>query len=296
MDPSIKPKNVGRVTRLNSKNSDQTERESEENDLQAQSSIDSAITSAAAISDQLSVISSSLPSKVDAGFESMNTAIRMILTTLQEMTTALQAQAQANSDLLKEGKLQTAKLDTVISELNHCKKENEELKEEIQTLNSKLNDQEQYSKNYNLEFQGVPEHPGENVYHIVTDIARYLGCNITPDNIELCHRMRKSEKAAGKPANIIAKFYSRQIKESIISGRKNNRFVKAGDIGILNSENKIFVNEHLTRINRNLYWLARNTRQIGYKYAWTKSGKIFLRKDDSSRIIRVLSAADIPTE
>jgi putative hemolysin len=86
------------------------------------------------------------------------------------------------------------------------------------------------------------------------------------------------------------------VKEAILLAKKGNKFVRASDLNFQDSNNNIYVNEHLTASNKNLFWLARNTKQLGYKYCWTKGGKIFIRKDEESRVIRVTKTSDIPNE
>jgi hypothetical protein len=250
-------------------------------------------TSTAAINDQLITIGGIIPDKVDPVFASMTTAIQMILSTLQDLTKTLQ---RTQGQLIEEGKVQTQKIDTLIGEINSVKEENKALREANKDLCYKVNDLEQYSKNYNLVLQGVPVVQGENLYHVVSDIARIVGCNINPDSIELCHRLRKRDRAAGnQPPEIVAKFFSRQVKENILEGRKNKKVLLAHEVGFQNSNNKVYINEHLTTTNKHLFWLARKVKETGYKYVWTRSGKVFVRKDEQSQVIRVASASDIPT-
>jgi Baculovirus FP protein len=235
--------------------------------------------------------------KGEPALESMNSSISLILTTLQEVTKALENQAQSYDNLLKENQSQTKTIEKLVNEVNECKKVNKAVTEENENLNRKINDLEQYSRNFNLEIQGVPVTDSENTYTIVADIANYLGEDITTDDIEFCHRLRKSDRNPSKPPAIVAKFYSRQIKEGILIAKRKSETLMTGALGFGNvTNNKIFINEHLTSMNKNLFWLARNTKQLGYKYAWTKAGKVFLRKNEDSPVIRVQKQSDIPAE
>lgn len=286
------PRNTRQLKKAKDASSEVNSPTSENDVFDLDSNIVDIETSTAAINDQLLLIGKVIPDKVDPVFESMTTAIHMILSTLQDLTKTLQ---RTQGELIEEGKIQTRKIDTLIGEINSVKEENKELREANKELRYKVNELEQYSKNYNIVLQGVPEVQGENLYHVITDIARSLGCNINPDSIELCHRLRKRKQTAGnQPPEIVAKFFARQIKERILEGRKNKRVLYAHEVGFQNSENKLYVNEHLTSTNKNLFWLARQTKSAGFKYAWTKSGKIFIRKDENSPVLRILAASDIP--
>lgn len=221
-------------------------------------------------------------------------AIKLILETLQGITKSIGDLVKSNNELMCENKNQSKKIDNLIEDIKICKKENEVIKRENIFLHEKINNLEQYSRNYNLEIQGVPFDKTENTYNITVDVANQLGCNIDTSDIEFCHRLKNNSKNPNQPPTIIAKFYSRRIKETILDGRKTKKFILARDIGYQNSVLRIYVNEHLTATNKNLYWLARNTKQFGYKYAWVRSGRIYIRQDDNSPVIPINRPTDIP--
>lgn len=227
--------------------------------------------------------------------ESWSKTLELILASLQDISKAIQTQATIQEEHRSEAKAQAENVAVLIAEISNCKKENARLIEDNLKLTTKVNDLEQYSKNYNVEIQGVPMTQGEDVYCIVSNIACYLGCEFHVSDIEFCHRIRNSDKVPNKPPNIIAKLYSRRTKEQFLASRKNKALI-AGEIGFEKSKNKIFVNDHLTASNKNLFWLARNTKQLGYKFVWTKRGKIFIRKDETSKTIAIHSPSDIPVQ
>jgi uncharacterized phage infection (PIP) family protein YhgE len=254
------------------------------------------------VAGQIAEISANLPDIADPTIVSLNSAIREILVTLQNVakTLADQArtltdQAQTHKNLLEQIKLQDTRVELLLTQVSDCKEECRQVREENIELNSKINDFEQYSKNYNVEVQGVPFEQGEDTYDIVCRIATALDCNIDNSDIEYCHRMRSNKRTPLKPPTIIAKFYSRQSVQSIIEKKKKKRSLTAKDIGFQHSENHVHINEHLTKHNKNLYWLARTfKKQANYKFAWTRAGRIFLRKDEQSDVIFIRKEGDIP--
>lgn len=59
-------------------------------------------------------------------------------------------------------------------------------------------------------------------------------------------------------------------------------------------KSKVFIFEHLTSNLRKVYLNAKKFQKAnGYKYLWSKEGKIFLRRSDDSKIIRVLPHTDL---
>lgn len=242
---------------------------------------------------QIGKIGSDLPKEVGSSFNVLADAVRMMAACMQDISKTLDLQAKTHAELLQESKNQTSKIETLITEINNCKIENQSLRAENENLSRKVNDLEQYSLNFNLVIEGVPQQPGENVYDIVVKTANAVGAHISRENIENCHRLNKRVNSL-KPPSIIAKFFSRQIKESILEAKKGKQLLKAADIGF-KSNNNIYIQEHLTAVNRNLFWLARNARnQLGYQFAWCRRGQVFLRKDEHASVIRVVKPADIP--
>lgn len=231
---------------------------------------------------------------VEANFVSVTSAIKVLVSVMQDFKKSMDYQSSLFDDMIVESKKQTEKMDELNRALVVCQKENSELKSEVVDMQYKLNEMEQYSRNYNIEIKGVPEARNENVYDIVNKISEQLGCNNVAADIELCHRVPSNKRSPNAPPNIIVKFFARRSKERIMDGKKQKGELLANEIGFANSNSKIYVNEHLTSVNKNLFWLARNAKSMGFKFVWTKNGRIFLRKDETSRTIRVMKPSDIP--
>jgi cell division protein FtsB len=199
-------------------------------------------------------------------------------------------------------KKDTQLIQTLVQEIKSLKQENKNLKAELKEVNSKINNIEQYSKSFNLEFKGIPTSPDEDTYNIVVDICKAINVNVVQSDIEYCHRTKLAPRKEGnsKHSNeqpIIAKFFSRQARDAILSKKKQFPELSSTDINCASlKSSKIYINEHLTQVNKNLFWLARNTKNIGYKYAWVKNGRIRVRKDENSPIIFINSPEDIPTD
>lgn len=224
--------------------------------------------------------------------ESVSDAIRLILTTLQAMAKSIEKQSDTYNQILLDNQQQTVAIEKLVNELTVCRESNKKIKEENEKLLQQVNGLEQYSRNYNIEIQGVPERQEENVYNIVLEVSKHLGADVRSGDIEFCHRLKKSARHPNKPPAIIAKFFSRQVKQEILQGKKVKKSITAQDIGFANSTGKVFVNEHLTASNKNLFWLARSV--IDFKFKWTRSGKVFMRKDEQSPVIRITKPSDIP--
>lgn len=65
----------------------------------------------------------------------------------------------------------------------------------------------------------------------------------------------------------------------------NKNHITANQIGFENNKKRISIVDQLTERNRNLLREAKTLHIHGYKYIWTKNGKICVRKTNESEII-----------
>ena len=79
----------------------------------------------------------------------------------------------------------------------------------------------------------------------------------------------------------VVKFVSRMTKFDVLSTKKQNRNFKY-------KGNDIFINEHLSPINRTLFARAAERKKVlGFKFVWTKNCVTFMRKNETSQIITI---------
>lgn len=172
-------------------------------------------------------------------------------------------------------------------------RQNADIKASVSSLDSRLSELEQSARSRNIEIQGIPEKSNENLIEVVKKIAEYIDIDVNQNEIEHVHRIKPKQSDKTKIKSIIVEFRSRKIKEDFLAKSKQRRM--RGDKGsskmnIPGLSECFFVNEHLTLANKILYKEARSVAKTKlFKYVWVKNGMIFLRQDDSSRIIHVKS-------
>lgn len=164
---------------------------------------------------------------------------------------------------------------------------------ENKLLQLELNANNQRDRLLNLEIVGVPEFKNENLSDIVIAIAKHSGVTITPGDILEVNRVSPKIKLQGRPKNIVAKFTSRLVKDNIFSSSRKNR-ITTKDLGIHGNMKPVYINEHLTRSNKILMKTCRETaKQKQYQYVWTKHGRIYVRKNDTSPAIHITQECDL---
>lgn len=149
-------------------------------------------------------------------------------------------------------------------------------------LQQDVNELEYRSRKLNLEIHGLPVAPDENLLSILNGIATKLQVPpLTEADIQTIHRLpARPEKTPG----IIARFTRQTTRDSWLKAKNKLR----------NEEPPIFIQENMTRQNRDLLRTVKEwTKDSGYRFAWHTDGKILIRKDEGTRILRVKSANDL---
>ncbi|KAL0879710.1 hypothetical protein ABMA27_003425 [Loxostege sticticalis] len=171
---------------------------------------------------------------------------------------------------------------TLVKEMEEIKTQNEILKG---TQNSRMN---------NVEVQCVLESKNENLNTIIIQIAKTVGCSLTEENITHCTRVAKNDKTNTRPRAIIAQLSSIRLRDTFLAAaitfnklNKENK-LNSSHIGIAGEKKPIYIMEHLSPANKSLHAAARiKSKELGYKYVWTRNGRIFMRKSDNTPYIVV---------
>lgn len=128
----------------------------------------------------------------------------------------------------------------------------------------------------------IPEIPREDFKKTVKKIADKLKVALNEDDIR-CVPVGKDEK---KQLKVI--FLDHAKKEEIMKAKRNIS-LKSNDCGFQNNAD-LYINHDMSYESQVLFKIVRDFKKNNnYKFAWYSSGKIFLRKDNDSRIIHMRS-------
>lgn len=168
--------------------------------------------------------------------------------------------------------------------------ENTVIKKELNEIKLDVIELKQYSRRTNIEIAGIPESENEDMSKILSKIDEISDTNIV-DNLIIAHRVPSFKK--DKPKPIIVQMKSKQTRDEILKKLKNRRLTTS-EINNRFEDMPIYVNEHLTHELKSLFYHARNfKKENNYKFCWTRDGKIFIRKDETSRILRIKLIEDL---
>ncbi|BES97060.1 Hypothetical protein NTJ_09873 [Nesidiocoris tenuis] len=170
--------------------------------------------------------------------------------------------------------------------------------DENKQLRNTLNKLEYETVKQDLEVRGVPYVENENLDDIFQKIATKINASIEMYKPSQVYRvLLKSHQDTGERNQtppIIVKLASQTSRDEFINLKKSFGQLTAKDIGY-SSTSQIFLGERLTSSTKHLLWMARTTKEAtGYKYAWVKHGKVFMRKSDTSKPLQIAQISDVP--
>ncbi|VVC99658.1 unnamed protein product [Leptidea sinapis] len=136
-------------------------------------------------------------------------------------------------------------------------------------LQERLSSMEQFARLSNVDIVGIPEHRNEDTNKIIKEICNVVGFSLpSPQDIIFTTRVGKINRESKRPRNLVCQF--------------SNKLV-------------LYVNEHLTPANKSLHAETRKLAKTnGYKFVWVRSGKIFVRIEDTSPAKNILSSEHLP--
>lgn len=173
-------------------------------------------------------------------------------------------------------------------EIQELTKINKDLRQENDRLLQRLEEVEQYQRSNNLEIKGVPD--VEDVVDVVRKIGEVLDETVRESDIDICHRVptvKQGEK------NIVVRFVHRTKRNALLAKSRKQRMT-TGLLGLDDLTTPIFVNEHLTRHNKQILGAAiARKKEAGWKFVWSSGGKVYARKDEAADAVRISTRDDL---
>lgn len=206
---------------------------------------------------------------------------------VQELQASVDFTSKQYDTILDQVKANQQQMSKGEEEIDALKKTVLEQTMQIQRLQEDQNESEQYSRRANLEIHGLPFEQGEDLKDELSKLAIALKVpNFSPSDVLAIHRLPSKRDTV--PV-VLVRFASLSIKESWCAARgKLSHLHQSGALP------KLFFNDNLTKFNRDLFWHARTAAKgKGYRFAWVKTGKIFVKKNEDAPLLRISKLSDI---
>lgn len=190
-------------------------------------------------------------------------------------------------------------MNEIKQELTLLRKENEELRtknssltSDVRELQDRVRSLEQYTRKNNVEISGLPTTPNEDLMGLLKDVGKSIGVELDESHISASHRIPSYNKSR-TPA-IIVQFQRRALKDTWISKYKEVRNLTAKQVNKLFPDQRVYISDHLSPENKQfLSKLKHKCKEIGYKFAWSRDGKFFVRKNEGEKCLKIVTNDDI---
>ncbi|XP_063370652.1 uncharacterized protein LOC134658976 [Cydia amplana] len=166
------------------------------------------------------------------------------------------------------------------------------------TLEERLNIQSQALLRNDVEISGLTEKPAENPHHLFLTVAALTGMKLADHDVDFVTRTGPLRtKQNDPPRPLVVRFCRRQTRDQFYSTAKSRRLTTK-DLEIEGPSQNIYINDRLTRENRQLFRECRTRfKEAGYKFCWTKWCQILVKKregrGEESKAFPVKSIKDI---
>ena len=116
-----------------------------------------------------------------------------------------------------------------------------------------------------------------------------MGAEVSILDIDIARRVSTRNESEG-PKPVVCKFGRRLAKGKVMEVRQRASQVNPTSIGF-SAENEVGrarIFDHLTPKKQNLLFEAKKFKERNhYQFCWAKNSTIYLRKDESSRVIKI---------
>ena len=127
------------------------------------------------------------------------------------------------------------------------------------------------------------------------NIFKETGADVSMYDIETAHRV-PSRNNNGKPKPIVCRFVRCLAKESVMNHRKDACKLNPASVGLPEdaSLSAVRIFDHLLpRMQTVLFEAKKFKEQHHYQYCWSKGCFVYLRKDPTSRAIKIKDLGDL---
>lgn len=186
---------------------------------------------------------------------------------------------------------QMAKIQDRVAKVEDMKKTVYSLESEIHSLQLQLSVMDQRSRLNNVEIKGVPQKKDENLFSVVEALYGKTNLSYSKAQINFLHR---TPLHGTKEKSIIVSFLNRYAKEEFVAATRACKTLSASDLGYSNSNQRVFVNDHLNASSKILLNRTKSrAKDMKFDYVWVKHGKIHVRKNDTSPVFVISKEDDL---
>lgn len=234
--------------------------------------------------------------------ETQNTLLNKLVAEVAEIKQQNAEIKHTNEEIEKSLQFINEKYEDMKKKVEDLEGERKEHLLKIASLESEIGEVQRNLKSATIELRNVPKttdtETKTDLCNIIEKTCQVIDVNIQATNIRDVFRVTSK---AGK-STIVAELTTVIMKNHIIQGAKAfnekhpDQRLNSGHIGFKGVITPIYISEALTSKGRRLFFLARDlAKSKEYKFCWTNSGKIFIRKAIDAPRIEIKDELQIAT-
>ena len=175
-----------------------------------------------------------------------------------------------------------------------------EISSRVDEIGKAIDSMCEYSYQYNVKIVGMPELNEQGSYSqtsgLCVNLFSEMGADVTLHDIDIAHRVPQRSARVGTPKPIICKFVRRLSKEAVMARRNESCRADPSSLGFGEgvSLSLVRIFDHLTPKMQHVFTEANKFKeQHSYQFCWSKNSCVYLRKDGSSRALKIRDIADL---
>lgn len=230
----------------------------------------------------------------EANLKNLTTKITMELAELKLQNEKLQ---NIRLEIEESASLMNEKYEEIKTKMTKLECERSEQRKHIDNLEKQIQDLQEHRRSAVIELRNIPPREQENCNDLVktvVDVCKPLQITVEPTQIRDIYRVQGKQ---GPSKQIVAEFHSVMMKNNILHAARNfnkgkpaTEKLNSGHIGSIGERVPIYIADRLPARSRQLFYEARKfAKSQEYQYCWSADGKIFLRKKEGEKPIRIQS-------
>lgn len=238
-----------------------------------------------------------VPTEVLASFTSAIQQLQRVFENMKREMNDFTTSLNHSSEDVAVFRREISDMKNQLKEQEFYKAEVKNLRAEVIELRQELESREQQRLLKNVEITGLTEASGENLQQVVNTICVKLGVRLDPCDIDDVRRVGLRGGGPGgveRPRPVILTLTRRAPRDQILRAARVRRGLTTDMLDMTGNPRRVYLNEHLTKTNRILFSKARAAgAQLKFKFVWSSNGNIYMRRSETSSVVRVLSDATL---
>ncbi|CAH2092677.1 unnamed protein product [Euphydryas editha] len=218
--------------------------------------------------------------------------VRSIVTQeIRAITTSLVFCSEKVDEFAETMEALTKKIKDMEKKITHLENQNRYITLKAEALEQRNAELEQQLLGDLVEISGIPDINDGDLPKIVDNVLEKFG--VSKEDVLAIKRLPSRKTGYGQ---IHIRVRQETVRQRIISSARNTTLIGKDIIPNITgppATEKIYIREALTPYLKNLLWQAKQELKSSYKYIWIREGRLFVRKNENTKVFKIRTQSDI---